>query len=309
MLSRTADNLYWMGRYSERAENTARILDVSWRASLGRQPVSDWEAALASLTDPTIYAERYGEPTQTGLLAFMTLDPENPSSIFSSIKAGRENARSLRATITTEMWESLNATWLEIKELDVAAIQRQGFREFFDWVKHRSHLFRGVMIGTMMHDDALRFVQLGTFLERADNTARLFDAKQNLLRSSTSEEGSALDYYQWGGVLRAVSAFRAYHQIYADVITPTRVAELLVLKPEMPRSLRFCTDQVVRLLDELAGGRVLDSRRVAGELDSRLRYGRIEDIAKRGLHDFLVEFMDRVSVLSDGISRDFLMFS
>src|SRR5258708_16827641 len=110
MLGGTADHFYWMGRYSERAENTARILDVSWRASLGRQPVSDWEAALASLTDPTIYAERYGEPTQTGLLAFMTLDPENPSSIFSSIKSGRENARSLRATITTETWEILNAT-------------------------------------------------------------------------------------------------------------------------------------------------------------------------------------------------------
>jgi uncharacterized alpha-E superfamily protein len=308
MLSRTADSLYWLGRYVERAENTARILDVSYRSSLlpapGKRPASDWEAALALLGDPKIFAERYGRPKEASLVTYMALDRDNPSSIAASLRAARENARTVRATITTEMWESLNATWLELSELDEAGLLARGAREFFDWVKERAHLFRGVMLGTMVHDDALRFVQLGGYLERADNTARLFSAKYRLLGGG---EGGAVDYYQWGGLLRAVSAFRAYHQSYSDVITPGRVAELLVLKPEMPRSLRFCFDRINELVEALAAGRPLECRRSAGEAQARLRFARIEEIASRGTSEFLAEAIRQVALVSDHVARDFMM--
>ena len=313
MLSSTADNLYWMGRYIERAENTARILDVSYRSSLmphpGKSNVSDWQAALAILGEPDSFSQRYGKPTAQALITYMVFDPNNASSIFASIRAARENARALRATITTEMWESLNATWLEISDLDFPKLQRVGFREFFDWVKDRSHLFRGVTQGTMMHDDSMRFVQLGSFIERADNTARLLDTKYHMLLPEVGNVGGAVDYYQWGGLLRAVSAFRMYHQTYSDVITPARVAELLVLKPEMPRSLRFCFDRTMAIIDELSGNRDLTCRRLAGEMQARLRFGRIEDIMKRGLHDFLTDSIERIAALGDGIANDLMMSS
>ncbi|HEY0523236.1 MAG TPA: alpha-E domain-containing protein [Stellaceae bacterium] len=331
MLSRTADNLFWMGRYIERAENTARILDVSYRSSLLPQPVgggaSDgWRDALAIVGNPEAFAASIADAAGSGetrvvgeaeLIRWLTLSPENPSSILSSVRAARENARALRATITTEMWESLNATWLEIREMDGRAVLLRGggARDLLEWVKERANLFRGVALGTMMHDEALRFVQLGTLLERSDNTARLLHSKHALVVpdaagvvGGVSGVGAA-DYYAWGAVLRAVSAFRAYHQIYHDVITPARVAELLILRPEMPRSLRFCLDRTARFLDDLAASRTLDCQRDAAELQARLRFGRFDDIMRGGLGAYLGDFMRRVAALGDAISRDFMLTS
>ncbi|MDR3440064.1 alpha-E domain-containing protein [Telmatospirillum sp.] len=309
MLSRTAEQLYWTGRYVERAENMARILDVSQRLSVqGRKRSSEaneWVAVLDILCAESLYAETHGEVTEDGVIAFLTLDRSNPSSIYSCLHTARENARALRSNISSEMWESMNTTWLAIRELTDSQLQAQGLREFFDWVKVRSHLFRGVSYTTTLHDDGFAFIRLGTFLERADNTARLLDSKFHILADSGTDP--AANYYEWGAVLRAVGAFRAYHQLYHDVITPLRVAELLVLHPQMPRSLRFCFDHVSELLGGLSAGRRLECERMAGEFCARLQYGQIEKIHTKGLHDFLMEVLDHVADLSQQISHDFMM--
>ncbi len=223
-------------------------------------------AVLEILSAEDRYAETRGDQVdQEGVTAFVTIDQNNPSSIWNCVYAARENARALRATISAELWECVNSTWLGLRDLDMAGLQARGAREFFDWVKERSHQFRGVAHGTMLHNEAFAFNRIGTFIERGDNTARLLDTKFQLLASETGEGANAdpaTSYYEWGAVLRAVSAFRAYHQVYKDVITSERVAEMLVLRADMPRSLRFCFDNVTGHLETLSGGRQLECERL-----------------------------------------------
>jgi uncharacterized alpha-E superfamily protein len=310
MLSRTADNLYWTGRYIERAENLARVLDVSHRNALlglaGATPEHEWRDALAILDQPHQFAERGFAPTEADVMRFFAVETECPCSIKFCIRAARENARALRAVISTEMWESINTTWLAVKDLDDASLRTWGLREFFDWVKDRSHLFRGVTHGTTLHNDAYHFLRMGTFLERADGTARLLDTKYRAL-ADMSDEVAGATYYAWGSVLRQASAFRAYHQTYRDVITPRRAAELLILRPEMPRSLRFCASQVAEQLDAVAGDRDLEAQRLAGELHARLRFARIDHLLAKGLPEFLAEIISHIADLSAQLAQDFMM--
>ncbi|MEY2632417.1 MAG: hypothetical protein RIR00_1071, partial [Pseudomonadota bacterium] len=197
-------------------------------------------------------------------------------------------------------------TWIEARGQSYDQIVANGVGEFFEWVKLRSSLSRGVTIGTMLQDEAFHFIRLGTVLERADNTARILDVKYHVLNPGDDE--GATDFYQWGALLRSVSAFEVYRRVYRDVITPARVAELLILRKDMPRSLLFCMSAVTRTLRELGNGHSGETERRAGQLYSQLRYGRIEDILEQGLHEFLSEFMDAIYELGDGISRDFLVF-
>ena len=171
----------------------------------------------------------------------------------------------------------------------------------------RSHQFRGVTFGTLLRDDEYHFIRLGTHLERADNTARILDVKYHTLLPSAADVGGAVDYYQWGALLRSVSAFRAYHRIYRDVITPWRVAELMVLRHDMPRSMHACFDEITQVLDKLEGGQDSDSRRMAGAAHAQLHFGRMQDIFKSGLHEFLVEFVRRTGELGAQIERDFML--
>jgi uncharacterized alpha-E superfamily protein len=310
MLSRTAESLYWTGRYVERAENLARVLDVTHRIALqksnAKEANADWLSVLTILGNPPSFAQKYDEPSADSITFFATLDPDNGSSVYSCIRAARENTRSLRAAISNEMWESINMTWLSLRELNVDTLQRGGVIEFCDWVKERSHLFRGVSHGTTLHDDAFHFLRLGTFLERADNTARLLAAK--LASASGAGPGeAATTYYEWGSVLRAVSAFRAYHQVFRNVITPMRVAELLIFNRSLPRSLRFCSEQVGTHLDHVAKNRDLDCQRLAGELHAKLRFARVSAVAEAGANDFLDEVIERLGALASQLSKDFMM--
>jgi uncharacterized alpha-E superfamily protein len=310
MLSRTADNLYWTGRYMERAENIARVLDVSHRTALlalsATLVESEWQQALASLGAPPEFSKSHTTVDESSVTRFFTIADDSAYSIRTCVRAARENARALRAVISTEMWESINSTWLAIRDLDEEGLRRRGLREFCDWVKDRSHLFRGVSHGTTLHNDAFHFLRLGTFLERADSTARLLDTKFQALADMDGEAAGAT-YYAWGAVLRQASAFRAYHQTFHDVITPQRVAELLLLRPEVPRSLRFCANQFADHLDALAGQRDLEAQRLTGELHARLRFARIERVLEASVHDFLKEITDRLAGLSSQLARDFLM--
>jgi uncharacterized alpha-E superfamily protein len=310
MLSRTAENLFWMARAMERAENTARMLDVSFRmsllpSSLDRQ--AQFEPILSIAPGDGRFHEFYGQLSHENIIRYVALDQENVGSICSLIKNARENARAQRSAISSEAWESLNATWLQVQNLDYEGLMHWGYRDFFDWVKERSHLFRGVVFGTMLHDDGFRFIRLGTFTERADNTARILDVKYHVLLPDSEQIGGYVDYYQWGALLRSVGAFRAYRRVYHDTVYPWRIAELLILREDMPRSLHHCYQVVVSTLDELAGKKQLECRRIAGQTYAQLRYGRIDRVFTEGLHEFLTEFIDRNSAFGIQLQEDFLM--
>ncbi len=310
MLSRTADHLFWMARHMERAENTARVLDIAHRTSLLPNDGADdethlWYAPLNITGGAHDYQLRYPLVSKDDVTYFMTMDSTHAASIYVNLMRARENARSVRGAITSEMWESINHTWLELGRIHQDR-PRQGDTGFFEWVKERSHLFRGVTLGTMLKDDALSFIRLGTFLERADNTARILDVQYHLLCCERPVAGQVADYYQWSALLRSVSAFEAYRKVYHDVITPARVAELLVLSTDMPRSLHACLNEVESELDKLQRGDELESRRRAGALHAALHYDRIEDVLATGLHDYLQRFLLKNQRLIDAVHGDYL---
>ena len=314
MLCRTANELYWMARHIERAENTARLLDVTYRMSLlpyeaiepGLAWAEPWAVPLITSGLATAFYERFPELSAERVLRYMILDSGNPSSIYCCLRAARESARSVRGAITSEMYEDLNSAWLEMRGYDYNRIEVTGVSEFLDWVKMRSHLFRGVTFGTMLRDEAYHFIRLGTHIERADNTARILDVKYHTLLPSAADVGGAVDYYQWSALLRSVSGFESYRKIYSDVITPLRVAELLILRQDMPQSLHSCMNFIHETLERLCDDNTREVERASGELHARLHYGRTDDIIKFGLHEYLMEFVDRISALGAEINRAFL---
>jgi uncharacterized alpha-E superfamily protein len=315
MLCRTANELFWMSRHIERAENAARLLDVTYKMSLlpyeviepGLAWAEPWAVPLVTSGLATTYYEHYTELSAENVLRLMIFDPANPSSICNCLRAARESARSVRGAITSEMYEDLNSSWLEARGYDYARLENGGVSEFLDWVKMRSHLFRGVTFGTMLRDEAYHFIRLGTHIERADNTARILDTKYHILLPSTADVGGAVDYYQWASLLQSLSGFEAYRKIYSDVISPRRVAELLVLRDDMPRSLHSCLNFIDDTLELLCDDNSRELRRQAGELHGRLHYGKTEDIIRFGLHEYLMDFLARVHALGGEVSRRFLV--
>jgi uncharacterized alpha-E superfamily protein len=315
MLSRTADHLFWMSRYTERAENTARMLDVNYQTSLLPQSEAvalvGWQGLISISELLPNYTKRYGDIRARDVMDFMVKDETNPSSIVSCLGAARENARAVRGTLTTEVWETQNQTWLEVRRMIKAGEFERDPGQFFEWVKFRSHLSRGVTVGTMLMDEALYFMRLGTFLERADNTARLVDVKFHAVESdffgAASEKDQEYDFYHWSAILRSVSGFEIYRKVYRDVIKPERVAELLILRPDMPRSLHASLNEVVGNLAMVASDPNSETQRRAGKLRSELKYGHIDEILATGLHAYLTQFLDRVNDLGMHISQDFLV--
>lgn len=315
MLSRTADHLYWMARYMERAENTARMLDVNYQTSLLPQSADTTEQAwrgLLSISELTHeYQKRFDQVSGRNVIDFMVGDETNLSSIYSCLRAARENARAVRGALTTEVWETSNQTWLEFNRLLASGAFKKDPSECFEWVKFRSHLSRGVTLGTMLQDEAFHFLRIGTFLERADNTARLLDVKFHSMSGdyfgSAVKDQLEVDFYHWSAVLRSVSGFEVYRKVYRNVIRPEKVAELLILREDMPRSLAACMHEVVTNLGMVANDQSGETLRRAGRLRSDLQYARIDEILATGLHAFLTQFLDRVGDLGYGISRDFLV--
>ncbi len=315
MLSRTADHLFWMSRYTERAENTARMLDVNYQSSLLPQSAAvaqlGWQGLLSISELNSYYAKKHDKITSREVMEFMVRDEENPSSIISCLRAARENARAVRGSLTTEVWETQNQTWLEVNRMLKSDEFASDPAQFFEWVKFRSHLSRGVTLGTMLQDEAFYFLRLGTFLERSDNTARLVDVKFHAVESdfygAASEKDQEYDFYHWSAILRSVSAFEVYRKVYRDVIKPERVAELLILRPDMPRSLHASLNEVVANLAMVSGDAGSETLRRAGKLRSDLKYARIDEILATGLHAFLTQFLDRVNELGSHVSREFLV--
>ncbi|MBX3607090.1 MAG: alpha-E domain-containing protein [Piscinibacter sp.] len=321
MLSRTADHLFWMSRYMERAENTARMLDVNYQTSLLPQSADaaekGWKGLLGISELSGDFAERFGPMTARNVMQYMVADAQNPSSIRSCLMAARENARAVRGALTTEVWETQNQTWLEFQRMAAGGGFHKDPSALFEWVKFRSHLSRGVTVGTMLQDEAFHFLRIGSFLERADNTARLLDVKFHAVESEffgatqSQAQGNGrdveFDFYHWSAVLRSMSGFEVYRKAYRNVIKPEKVAELLILRLDMPRSLAACMHEVQTNLTRVANEQSGETLRRAGRLYADLQYGRIDEILSTGLHAFLTQFLDRVNTLGIGISRDFLV--
>ncbi|MES2770866.1 MAG: alpha-E domain-containing protein [Pseudomonadota bacterium] len=336
MLSRTADHLFWMARYIERAENTARMLDVTHQMSLlpqsDAQAESHWAALLGITELRSLFEQHYSVLSAANVLEFMVWDLGNPSSIYNCLRVARENAHAVRGRLTTEVWEMHNATWLELQQLARSHRAQQDadadISPFFDWVKFRSHLSRGVTIGTMLKDEAFYFIRLGTFFERADNTARILDAQYHALAQQGQHTQKAAlpngverrvnpdrsldsnphrDFYHWNALLRSVSAFEIYRRVYRDVIIPERIVELLILRADMPRSLLACLQEVVSNLASVQNHHSAETQRRAGLLQSELQFGRVNDILETGLHAYLTRFLERIHDLGIRISQDFLL--
>ena len=293
----------------ERAENMARILGVtSDLAVFGARDVQQQNLiAPLTITDTANdFGARYDTVSLKNLIEFLALDEENPSSIYSCLRLARESAHEVRWQITSEMWETLNATWLEMRRIRREKLDGAGATRFFDWVKERSHLFRGVTYGTIVRGEAFDFSRTGTFLERADNTARILDVKYHILLPSASDVGGALDYYQWTALLRSVSSFETYRTLYRDPILPIKVAELLILERRMPRSLAACLEQITIALGRIRGQQDAPAKRLASELNARLTHAHIEEIFQNGLHEYLEECLEDFAELGVRIQRAYL---
>ncbi|GAB3473541.1 hypothetical protein GCM10011496_36500 [Polaromonas eurypsychrophila] len=291
------------------------MLDVNYQTSLLPQSTGvaqvGWQGLLSISELSSAYEGKYGAINARDVMDFMVRDEKNSSSIISCLKNARENARAVRGTLTTEVWETQNQTYLEIFRMLRNGEFERDPGQFFEWVKFRSHLSRGVTVGTMLQDEALHFMRLGTFLERADNTARLVDVKFHAVQSdfygAASEKDQEYDFYHWSAILRSVSAFEIYRRVYRNVIKPERVAELLILRADMPRSLAASLQEVVSNLKLVTDDTTCETVRRAGKLNSDLKYARIDEILATGLHAYLTQFLDRVNELGACISRDFLV--
>ena len=308
MLSRLADHLFWMSRYIERAENTARMLDVQLQASMlpgEASSINEQWKTLLDLNDlQEAYNKRYAKLSSDKVLRFMLADNSNPSSIISCLERARENARAVRVVLTTDIWEVVNNIWLEAR----AMVKDGGFvkdpARVFEWVKLQSHLFRGVTIGTLLKDEAFYFVRMGTFLERADNTARILDVKYLMVQDDLEERA---DFYFWSSVLRSVSAYEIYRKVYRDSFTPVRIAELLIQRGDMPRSLMACLDELLVNLNHVSSPGRQKALKQAGRLRSTLQYLTIDEAFQEQIHDFLTQFVMQVNELGVILSHEFLV--
>ncbi len=307
MLSRTADSLYWLARYVERAENTARTVLVGhWMASMARSlgnPGNEWESTLIASGCEQGYRAKYAEVTPASVVDYLVRDPENPSSLYSCIETARRNARAVRTALTVDMWNALNETWLRMREKLVSGFTPDQASEVLEWVKQRSQLFNGAYANTMLRNDAYYFTRLGTFLERADNTARLLDVKYHYLLPRLEDIGGPADLRQWAAVLRSASAFEAFRKVYGNAIRVNRVVEILVFDPTFPRSMRFSIERVALALARISlrEEEPVPENSACAELLAMLRAGSADQTIAAGLHEFLIDVETRCAHLADHV--------
>lgn len=312
MLSRMADNLFWLSRYMERAENLARILDVAQRLSALPSAYAgasnEWESAIATAACADSFFNTYAEATRENVIAFIVAHGANPTSISACLETARSNARAVRTAITGEMWEIVNGAWNDMQPVKLASMSPGQLASFLQSVKETSLRFDGAAYRTMLRTDHFWFQRLGTFVERADNIARLLDVKYHVLLPEWEPVGGGLDYFQWSSILRSVSAVTSYHWVYRENIRPWLVADFLILRPEQPRSLISCYASLNEFLDRLAEayGRQGPAQRLARATYARLQNSETENIFQSGLHEFLTEFITENNRLATSISEQYL---
>lgn len=312
LLGRTANGLYWMQRYIERTETMARLVDAGLRIALTRSSDSaeHWHSVVASAGCATSFDDRYQAADQKTVVDFLLRDSANPSSVMAAIETARTNARMVRTALTRETWEAVNDAWLTLKAHLKKPVGDRELQETLDLIKRQTALVRGAFHTTMLRNEIFDFARLGTFVERADNTARILDVKYYVLLPSISLVGSALDNYQWESILRSVSAHRAYRWEYEGQLKAANIADFLILNPRMPRSLIFCYRNIKDNLDYLErdyGIRHPSHGRCDAVLD-KLNAAVIADIFQIGLHEFLTEFISENNELGSDISNDFRFY-
>ncbi len=302
MLGRTANDLFWMARYMERAENMARLLEVGHRLSLlpheqGSQP---WRSTLQSAGCEAGYIANHDTFETRVVVDYLLFDRNNPSSVYSCLATARRNGRAQRTAITREMWESLNGAWIEFSRKAAGDVPADSLPALFDWIRERSAMFRGAVLNTILRNDTFYFTQLGTFLERADNTARILDVKYYVLLPQNELVGGGVDSAQWAALLRSVSAHRSFRWVYRDAFKPWHIADFLILNPQMPRSLHSCYAEIAQALSGLAQsyGKETDCQLLAGSMLARLRMLDMPGIFQAGLHEFLTDFINDNSRLA-----------
>ena len=309
MLGRTAASLFWMSRYMERAENIARLTEVGYRSALtpnsGGGHREDWRSILVAAGCLDAFEAKKRPATPEAIRAFLLLDRDHPSSVRSCVEIARNNARSVRTALTSEMWEALNSTWNELADLQPERIGPARLPEFLDWVRQRSAMFRGATIGTLLRTEGFHFSQIGAFLERADNTARILKMKYAVLLPGPGS--SDRNAYQWETILRSVSAHRSYRHFFQEAYRPNNIAEFLILRQEMPRSLRYCTDQVQASLASLVE---LTERGQMGLALAGARYGKlaqvqIDALLRDGLGAFLDQFIIDTAEMAEAVADEF----
>lgn len=311
MLGRTAQNLFWLSRYVERAENMARLLEVGYRMSLTSRREGGASEHLMSMMQAAEVDEEFNKKHKTAdvdtVAHFMMFDPDNASSVYSCLMAARTNARSVRTAITTDMWESLNGAWLEFSQIKPRDVRGAKLLGLLQWVKQLSHQFRGALLGTILRDDGFAFSQAGNFVERADNTARILDMKYYVLLPRAKMIGGDLDIQQWTLILRAASAHRSYRHVYHDRYKAHNIADFLILRPEMPRSLIFCARAIELTLDSLSElyGKRQDCHEAASQLRAMVEGTTMETIFAHGLHEFLTEFIARNNRVTECLSESY----
>ncbi len=312
MLSRMADNLYWLSRYTERAENLARILGVAQRLSAlpsaHAGASNEWESAIATAHCVEDFKRAYPVANRDNVIRFIVGTDGYQGSIMACIETARTNARAVRTAITTEMWEIINDAWNDMQRVRVDTMTETELDRFLSGVKEMSLRFDGAAYRTMLRTDQYWFQRLGTFVERSDNIARLLDVKYHLLLPEKEPVGGSLDYFQWSSVLRSVNALSSFHWVYRQSIEPWLVADFLILRPEQPRSLISCYKAVNDYLDQMseAYGRQGPSQRLARSTLAKLSNAEIDTIFQSGLHEFLSDFIVENNNLGAAISQQYL---
>jgi uncharacterized alpha-E superfamily protein len=312
MLSRTAGNLFWIGRYMERAETMARLLEVGSRIALmpsaGHGYRSEWDSLLQASGTAAGFKEKYKDPVQRNIESYLFFDRDNPSSVASCLERARENARIVRTALTTQVWDAINMAYQEMRQLERRPRSELQLTEMTEWTMRQGALMRGAVEVSMLRNDGYDFLGLGYALEQADNTARLMDVKYYVLLPKVEFVGSGLDNYQWETLLRAMSSHRAFHWAYGGDITAQKVAHFLVLNPQCPRSLISSARAAMNHLERLGRGyrKTGEPQAAAQSLVSKLADLEVEDVFEEGLHEFLGRFVREVSALAATINTTYL---
>lgn len=312
MLGRTANGLYWMFRYIERAENIARLVDAGMRVSLTRSGSGDedWDGVLQSAGAREEFLQLHEKVTSADAIDYMLRDKSNPSSVMSCIEFARNNARMVRTALTRETWEATNEFWIELKNLLGRKVKAAELPQVIDVIKHRAGLVRGAFHGSMLRNDLYNFSRIGTFIERADNTARILDVKYYVLLPAAAQVGSSLDNAQWESILRSVSAHRSYGWVYDAEYKPANIADFLILNGRMPRSLAYCYEKIVSNLGYLAQD--YDEKHkahdTAGAILATLQKTTINRVMDQGLHEFLELFVNRNAQLGQEITDGYRFY-
>ena len=312
MLSRVANGIYWMNRYIERAESYSRFIDVNLNLMLDfpEESIEQWEPLVLTTGDQDLFRAYFDKATREHVIYFLSADPNNPNSILSCLRAARENARSVREIISSEMWEQVNRFYLTVRDALSTGVVMENPHDFFTDVKQSSHLFVGITDATMSHGEEWHFSRLGRLLERADKTSRILDVKYFFLLPSVKDIGTTLDDIQWAALLKSASALEMYRKRYGR-ISPHQVADFLILAPEFPRAIQYCLIKATDSLHAISGTEIGWYRNPAekrlGRLRADLAYADIEEVMARGLHEFLDDFQARLNHVGDAIAETFLI--